>query len=288
MSDSIKLHVTEWGSGPLVVMIHGGDQRGGRSTFSAQEPLAERFHQVPPDRPGSGRTPKAGRADFEQHAELILPLLEDGPTHLVGHSYGAVIATWIATRHPQRVKSLALFEPPLFSVAPDDAEVVAMASVNRDLVDNPPADPATMIRDFFIHVGIRPPANMPPMSPEAQMGLARELATMRSPAEADITLNRLRTGGWPIRVMTSGKTPGFEGIARAIASLPGAEQIIVPNVDHNTQKKRGSRESHPRRPLENGRITGSTICTENRILHYRWRFRAFCNHFKSTLQKCCA
>nr|WP_302621192.1 alpha/beta fold hydrolase [Roseobacter sp. GAI101] len=159
--------------------------------------------------------------------------MEDGPTHLVGHSYGAVIATWIATRHPQRVKSLALFEPPVFIVAPDDAEVVAMASVNRDLAENPPADPGTMIRGFFTHVGIRPPADMPP---EAQKGLARELATMRSPTEADITLNQLRTGGWPIRVMTSGKTPGSEGIARAIAALPRAEHIIVPHVDHNTQK----------------------------------------------------
>lgn len=53
---------------------------------------------------------------------------EEGPIHLVGHSYGGATALLAATRHPERVASLVLSDPAAFALAsqaPHTAEHVA-------------------------------------------------------------------------------------------------------------------------------------------------------------------
>ena len=231
-----KLHVTHWGKGERVVLVHGGDPLGGASTFAAQKPLEQRFGLVLPDRPGYGTSPKSGRSDFERDAGLIEPLLAPGGAHLVGHSYGAVIAAWIATRRSDLVNSLALFEPPLFSVAESDRQVASMAETNRSFANGPHRDAEDVVRDFFEHVGIRPTTDLANMPWRMIEGLADDLRGMRPPSEAEISLDQLRSSAVPICVMTSGRTPGFEGIARAIASLEVAHHHVVPDVDHAVQK----------------------------------------------------
>ena len=123
--------MTEWGAGERAVLVHGGDPFGGASTFSEQEALAERWHLIVPDRPGHGNSPRQGREDFEHHAELLAPLLDDGPVHLVGHSYGGMVALYMATAQPDNVRSLTLIEVPWFGLAPDDPAVQEMSRANR-------------------------------------------------------------------------------------------------------------------------------------------------------------
>lgn len=70
-----------------------------------------------------------GAFTWEDDARLIGALLGtfEMPVHLVGHSYGGLVALRVAMNHPERVRSLALFEPVAFAVlhAPDDAEALA-------------------------------------------------------------------------------------------------------------------------------------------------------------------
>src|SRR5512144_2471005 len=82
--------VEEMGSGPPVVFVHGGGL-GGAQAWRAQWPLAERWRLIFPTRPGYGGSPLAGGEDFEVDAGLIAELLGPG-AHLIGHSYGGVIA----------------------------------------------------------------------------------------------------------------------------------------------------------------------------------------------------
>jgi pimeloyl-ACP methyl ester carboxylesterase len=56
------------------------------------------------------RTP-AHREDYRKDAADLLGLLAE-PAHVVGHSYGAVVALLAATRMPRCVRSLTLVEPP--------------------------------------------------------------------------------------------------------------------------------------------------------------------------------
>ena len=85
MQDDGRIHATEWGSGPRVLLVHGGTPGGGADAFGAQKDLEQRWHLILPDRPGHGQSPRLGREDFERDADLLGPLVGDG-AHLVGHS----------------------------------------------------------------------------------------------------------------------------------------------------------------------------------------------------------
>ena len=74
---------------------------------------------------------------LDDEAQRIEPLIEAEPrgVHLVGHSFGGAVALRLALRNPGRVRSLALYEPVLFSLLNDEVSdgpgpAPAMAEVN--------------------------------------------------------------------------------------------------------------------------------------------------------------
>ena len=71
----------------------------GDATWAAQRPLAERFELVVPNRRGFPPGPEVERVDFEDEAAWLGQFVEPG-THLVGHSYGGVIALFAAALYP--------------------------------------------------------------------------------------------------------------------------------------------------------------------------------------------
>ncbi len=73
------------------------------------------------DLPGHGQSPDwDGQGDLTDAViESVLPFLEE-PVDLIGHSYGAVVALRLALDHPDRVRSLSLFEPVLMAIAKTD------------------------------------------------------------------------------------------------------------------------------------------------------------------------
>lgn len=111
----MELYVHRWGSGPRIVFVHGA-VLGGREAWRAQRPLTDRWTVLAPDRPGHGRSP-GDRSDFESEARLIADQLLDEPAHLVGLSYGAIVAMYAAALRPDMVRSLTVIEPPSSAVA---------------------------------------------------------------------------------------------------------------------------------------------------------------------------
>lgn len=231
------VHVTRWGPSP-VVAVHGGTPGGGAQAFAAQRPLTDRWPLVLPDRPGHGGTPADGREDFERDAALLAPLLSRAGSHLVGHSYGGVVAIYLAALRPGAVRSLTLIEPPAFWLAPDDAQTAAMAAENRDLCEHPPADLREALDRFFALVGIPPlPPGLDRSKPlPAPLRHAAEIVlALRGPWEGNVPMAALAEPGYPIQILTSGRTPGFEGIARAVVAGAGAQHIVVPGTAHAVQ-----------------------------------------------------
>ena len=78
------------------MLVHGSVV-GGRATWAAQRPLADRFELVVLERPGFPPNPPVERVDFEarRRARRRAPRAGD---HLVGHSYGGVVALLAAAR----------------------------------------------------------------------------------------------------------------------------------------------------------------------------------------------
>jgi pimeloyl-ACP methyl ester carboxylesterase len=114
----IKPNVRSVGSGPAVVLLHSSGSSS-RQWQPLMDNLQSRFRLHAVDLHGHGATPAwSGERPLtlEDDAALIEPLLAaaaDG-VHLVGHSYGGGVALKLAQLHPQRVRSVSVFEPVLF------------------------------------------------------------------------------------------------------------------------------------------------------------------------------
>src|SRR5438445_5481287 len=100
------LEITRLGAGPPVLFVHGSVV-GAARTWRHQLSLAEHWSLCLPNRPGFGASATLPRGDFAAEAPLIAELLGDG-AHLVGHSYGAVIALYAAALRPAAVRSLTI------------------------------------------------------------------------------------------------------------------------------------------------------------------------------------
>ena len=100
---------------PRIVFVHGSVM-GGRPTWSGQRALGDRFELEILERPGFPPNPPVDHVDFEEHAVLVADAVGDG-AHLVGHSYGGVIALLAAALVPDAVRSLTVIEPPATRVA---------------------------------------------------------------------------------------------------------------------------------------------------------------------------
>lgn len=58
------------------------------------------------------RLDRAERIARPDEAVRVVVTLPEGGAHLVGHSRGATVASWVAVEHPELVKSLALIASP--------------------------------------------------------------------------------------------------------------------------------------------------------------------------------
>jgi pimeloyl-ACP methyl ester carboxylesterase len=105
------------------------------------ERLAPRFRVIAADlydHGESGPRPQARLLSMEDEAVALEALLPAEPVHLVGHSYGAVVAMHIARRARVRVQSMALYEPALWGtlshLCPGDAGTIEIEEIRDDTV----------------------------------------------------------------------------------------------------------------------------------------------------------
>jgi pimeloyl-ACP methyl ester carboxylesterase len=126
----------ETGITPVVFCIHAFSSSSAQYVGLTQR-LAPRFRVVATDLVGHGKSPAwTGKRPFtlaDEAAPIEALLPDDGPVHLVGHSYGAAIALRIANAHRTRVLSIALYEPAIWgtlaSLCPDDPATLEIEAV---------------------------------------------------------------------------------------------------------------------------------------------------------------
>ncbi|HZS24796.1 MAG TPA: alpha/beta hydrolase [Gaiellaceae bacterium] len=215
---------------PRVVCVHGSVVNGD-VTWASQRPLAERFELVIPNRRGFPPGPDVDSVDFEDEAAWLEPLVEDG-THLVGHSYGGVIALFCGARYAERLRSLTVIEPPCFRVAAGRPAVdayVARSEALWELRD----DPETFLRGFLEVVG----SSVPPgrFTPELLQG-ARTLAVERHPWDAVIPLAELAATPYPKLVVSGAHADPFELVCDLLEQRLGAERAVLPGAGHSVQR----------------------------------------------------
>jgi pimeloyl-ACP methyl ester carboxylesterase len=216
--------------GQRLVLVHGSVVNGA-VTWVAQEPLAELFELVVPDRRGFPPGPEVTEIDFEDEAVWLEPILEPA-AHLVGHSYGGVIALFAAARRPELVRSLTVVEPPCLGVARGNPVVDAYEEASERLWSGP-RDPEAFLRAFLEAVG----APVPPgrFSPALLQG-ARMLMLERHPWEAEIPLDALAAAPFPTLVVSGAHSEPFVIVCDVLAARLGAERAVLPGAGHSVQR----------------------------------------------------
>jgi pimeloyl-ACP methyl ester carboxylesterase len=219
------------GKRPRLLLVHGSVVNVDL-TWNVQKPLARRFEIVAPNRRGFPPGPDVESVDFEDEAVWLEPFFEPR-THVVGHSYGGVIALLAAARCPEHVQSLTVIEPPALGVARGEPAVDEFVARIEEHWTNGPRDPAEFLRGFLALVG----SSIPPgsFSPELLQG-ARTLMVERSPAEAVIPFDELAPTPYPKLVVSGGHSPAFEAVCNVLEKRLGAERAVLPGAGHSVQR----------------------------------------------------
>jgi pimeloyl-ACP methyl ester carboxylesterase len=218
-----------------VVLIHGSVGNA-RVWDGVRRELEPDFEVVTPTRGGYPPGPLLERIDFERQAEELAPELGEA-AHLVGHSYGGVIALLIAAAQPERVRSLAVSEPPAFGLARGDAAVDDLVARLVELYERGPHEPRAFGERFLTLVGSEMP--LPdPLPPGLEQGI-RALMAERMPSESEIPLDRLSAAPFPKLVVSGAHSAAFDAVCDVLEQRLGAERAVLPGAGHSLMRAPG-------------------------------------------------
>jgi pimeloyl-ACP methyl ester carboxylesterase len=212
---------------PRLVLLHGSVTNAALS-WGAQAALVDLFELVLPNRPGFPPNLPVERVDFDDDARWLEQVVRPGD-HLVGHSYGGVIALLAAPSLP--LASLTVIEPPAFGVARGDPAVERWLEVAARL---PRESVRAHLEAFLPHVGA--PFPLPdPLPPGLQQG-AEAFYSERRPDEAEIPFAPLP---YPVLVVTGDHEPAFEAVADVVCARLGADRLVLRGAGHAVQRAPG-------------------------------------------------
>ena len=229
------INVRRWGNGPPVVLVHGAVNNG-EASWSKQQPLAERWQLIVPDRRGFFPNPPAHGSDFEIDAGDIAELLGDG-AHLVGHSYGAIVSLLAAAQRPEAVRSLTVIEPPAFSLLRGDPEIERSIAEGVERFRTGDTDPREFFLSFLRSVGAST-ANVPDPLPPPLAQNVGEFARERPPWEAELPVEQLCATPFPKLVVSGGHSEHFELLSDAVAAAlgPNTQRAVITGAGHSVAR----------------------------------------------------
>lgn len=136
------IHVVDQGHGPTLLCLHGIGSSS--ASFAPQfDELAAELRVLAWDAPGYARSADpAAPLDLDGYADAAADVLQErvsGPAHVLGVSWGGVIAMRLATRRPDLVRSLILADSSRGS-GRDPGQAAAMRARVGELTEQGPAE----------------------------------------------------------------------------------------------------------------------------------------------------
>jgi pimeloyl-ACP methyl ester carboxylesterase len=195
-----------------------------------QRPLADGHQVVVVHRGGYPPNPPLEYIDFEVQALEIAASIDEG-THLVGQSYGGLVAMLAAARRPRDVASLTVIEPPAFGVARGNAHVERFVARLQPIFAAS-EEPRAFLTAFLSAVGSSygPPDPLPP----AVEASVRAHMVERPPWEASIPFERL--AGIPCLVVSGGHHPAFDAVCDILEQQLNASQVVIRGAGHSVPR----------------------------------------------------
>lgn len=227
-----------------LVLVHGdfGDGLDAWGLFCRH--VGQRYRTVVFDRPGFGEDiPATAYFTIPSDAAYILGALNEmgrDSFHLVGHSYGGLVALEVAAQSPQTVRSLHLIEPPLLDLKVEEPAVREMEREIRAIhSDHDELGNEATTERFFAMLGASHVSDRLRGTPDWQrlVGYAdRFVRSQLAGSYSQTVLDRLPTG-LPVGLYAGGRShPVLRSIAYALAeAIPVAILTDVPSAGHAVQ-----------------------------------------------------
>ncbi|MEO7207342.1 MAG: alpha/beta hydrolase [Steroidobacteraceae bacterium] len=253
IGDGIVLHYVEQGSGPTLIMIHGSISD---YTYWQEQigPFAQHYRVIAYSRrynwPNSNpaRPGYSAITDAEDLAALITKL-HLGRVYVIGHSYGALTALFMAARHPQMLEAVVLAEAPAIPLlrdlsGPDTQRGKALyADIQARMVAPMRAafargDRERGVATFIDYVFDDPQGwnKMVPSSRADTMKDAREWDVMmtRGTLFPELAPSAIHAIHVPMLIMSGGKSYAFLGLidSELAKLLPDNRRIIFQDAGH--------------------------------------------------------
>ncbi|GAB3497172.1 alpha/beta fold hydrolase [Nocardiopsis coralliicola] len=237
-ADGTAIAVQHSGSGPPLVLVHGSGG-GLHSGVPLARCLDDRFTVYRPARRGYAPSGPAGASKrFADEAADLRAVIGSigGPVHLVGLSYGATAALHAAAAGIE-IRSLVLWEPPLYAAGPELEPVLAdyrrlvergeRARSDRLLAEKVARVPAAMLPPADAGTGV---GGAPSDVPDAP-GWIGDLQSMAADTGG---MDRWSAIGVPVLVLRGADTwqPMPDVLARLAAALPNAATAAIPGQMH--------------------------------------------------------
>jgi pimeloyl-ACP methyl ester carboxylesterase len=218
------------------------------------------------DLPGFGFSPPPPDDDYSLDARVaaVIAMIDHrgtGPVHLIGNSLGGAIATRVAARRPDLVKTLTLISPALPDLRPRPLPlrlaVVAMPGVGRWLLTKMQTIPPERRTEASIAELYVDPSRIDPQrraeqiaevirrdglgySVDAMLGSARSLLTEYTrPGSSSLWKDAARVTAPTLRIHGSHDrlvNPGMAG--RAARTFPRCRVIVLPRIGHVAMMER--------------------------------------------------
>jgi pimeloyl-ACP methyl ester carboxylesterase len=218
-SRGITLSFETYGSGPPLVLVHGGFSDHDSNWIFVKPAFEKRFTVYAVARRGRGSSDATEGHDLLDEATDVVSVLArvGEPAFLLGHSYGAHCALAAALQAPERVRRLILYEPTVPGTPNEETMARLEAYAARGAWDEFATTffcdalrvPASAIDE------LRPTEHWPPILADARA----TLGDVRALARYALDLERCRALNVPVLLQTGSESPPDLYLTDALAAV---------------------------------------------------------------------